>query len=258
VQKIPGKSQIKTCLQPRATTENGQDRITRVKSLVYCMEKWKCNHTLLLALKYFHDYHTHYISPPRAYQVSERGSYMMHDNNDKQNGMIFILEKRPLGEAIQEILRNNTPADFRSQIDTLKKQLSGPVVEEIRRPLEEALANLQEAERKATLPLHVEIAKAISLIARKNGLSVAKNRPAAKAAATTSVKPHRTTPAEMKKLILETLPVKCEDGIPGSTVARSCGVTYQTIRKHLVQLADNGSIVRQGIGKNTTWHRSQD
>jgi predicted transcriptional regulator len=181
---------------------------------------------------------------------------MLQDNNEKLNGMVHILEKRPLGEAIQEILRNNTPADFRSQIDTLKNQLAGPVIEEIRKPLEEALANLQEAERKASMPIHVEIARAISMIARKNGLSVAKNRPSAKAAATTSVKPHRTTPAEMKKMILETLPVKSEDGIPGSTVARSCGVTYQTIRKHLVQLADNGSIIRQGIGKNTTWHRS--
>lgn len=170
--------------------------------------------------------------------------------------MTIILEKRPLGEAIQEILRNNVPADFRTQIDTLKKQLSGPVVDEIRRPLEEALANLQEAERKATLPLHMEIARAISLIARKNGLNVAKNRASTGAAATTEAKPHRTTPAEMKKRILETLPLKIEEGIPGSTVARSCGVTYQTIRKHLVQLADNGAITRRGIGKNTTWHRS--
>ncbi len=180
----------------------------------------------------------------------------MIDHNEKQNGMILILEKRPLGEAIQEILRNNTPADFRTQIDTLKKQLAGPVMEDIRRPLEEALTNLQEAERKASLPLHVDIARAISTIARKNGLIIAKKRPAAGAAATTNVKTARTSPAEMKKRILETLPSRMEDGLPGSTVARSCGVTYQTIRKHLVQLADNGSIIRHGIGKNTTWHRS--
>lgn len=183
---------------------------------------------------------------------------MSHDNSEKQNGMILILEKRPLGEAIQEILRNNTPAEFRTQIETLKKQLSGPMVEDIRRPLEEALANLQEAERKATLPLHIEIARSISIIARKNGLSVAKNRASAGAAATTSVKPGRTSPAEMKKRILSTLPMKTEEGLPGSTVARSCGVTYQTIRKHLVQMAENGTITRQGIGKKTTWHRSTD
>jgi len=188
----------------------------------------------------------------------KKGFKMIHDNSEKQNGMILILEKRPLGEAIQEILRNNTPGDFRTQIDTLKKQLAGPVVEEIRRPLEEALVNLQEAERKATMPLHVEIARAISIIARKNGLNIAKKRPASGAAATTQVKSTRITPGEMKNLILDTLPMESEKGLPGSTVARSCGVTYQTIRKHLVQLADNGSIIRQGIGKNTTWHRSRD
>ncbi len=182
----------------------------------------------------------------------------MQDNNDKLNGMIHILEKRPLGEAIQEILRNNTPADFRAQIDTLKSQLAGPVVEEIRRPLEEALTNLQEAERKSSLPLHVEVARAISIVARQNGLSIAKKRTASGVAATTTVRTQRTSPTEMKKLILKTLPLNIEDGIPGSTVARSCGVTYQTIRKHLVQLADNGSITRQGVGKNTTWHRSRD
>ncbi len=170
-----------------------------------------------------------------------------------RESILAKLEAMPLGQAVHELLTEDK-SELRGQIATLEKQLDGFVAKSVRPLLVDALDKLKEAERQKMLPLHLEIAKAISSIAKKNGLAV-KRSSAAKLEAKPVVKRSRFTPEEIKTKVLTALSATSDHGLPGSQLAKECGISYQTLIKHLKRFNEQGILSRQGKGTKTTWHQ---
>lgn len=121
-----------------------------------------------------------------------------------------------------------------------------------REPLEDALESLKVAQRKSALPLHLEIAKAINEVARSHGLLVGKPK-ARPAASFPSGKRKRYSQEEIREMVSGILRPREAEGLAGKLISEECGISYQTLRKHLESLRDEGLVSRVGEGMKTCW-----
>lgn len=160
------------------------------------------------------------------------------------------LKRRPLGEVIEQVLGEATPAELQQQIDSLEQTIGTAREPRIREHLEAARSELLAARRNATLAAQQDLSRAISRIARAGGMALGKEA-APKARPTGK----RRSAAELREILLAVLPADPASGLPGKVLAREAGVSYQTARTRLLELADSGAIVRHGAGPGTTWHR---
>ncbi len=165
-----------------------------------------------------------------------------------------VLATMPLAAAVKKLLRENASAIYQEQIVAIEQELAGVVTRAARGPLTEACNNLREAQRQSSLPVQVEIARAVSAILREAGVAIRMH----KAAETDTPRQRRPRVSEeqITRQVLQALPKDTETGLSGKMLAKECGVSYQTIRRHLVSIQDQGLIVRQGTGPGTTWCRA--
>lgn len=169
-----------------------------------------------------------------------------------ENKTMKLLRTKPLAEAVREALNAGRPALIQEQIEALEKQLNNKVPRGTRAHLTEALANLNLAARQATLPVQNEIAEAVNDILRTAGVNVA---PAGKRKSTS--RRRRISEDVLGEHVVQALPPDTQAGLSGKMLAKECGISYQTLRRHLDSFQNQGLIVRQGKGAGTTWHRGK-
>jgi len=167
------------------------------------------------------------------------------------------LNAQPLGEAIASILAEDSAVGaLQEQVAALENQLAGHVAHGARQPLQEALDKVREAQRMSALPLHLAISKAITKIARDNGLLIKQPQGGSAGKAPGGTRKHYS-PDEIRQKVAAALPADAAEGLAGNALAEKCGVSYQTLRKHLDDLAANRVISRVGEGRSTRWVRGR-
>ncbi len=172
-----------------------------------------------------------------------------------ERSLVEFLDEKPLAEVINTIMKDATPSSLLEQMNRLEHDLASDLPRAMKEPLAKALANLKEAARQAGLARQSELLRALNAVLKREGLHPVTMQPVANQTPRSRGKRHRSQEIQLK--VMELLPQDPAEGLPGTHLARRCGVHYNTMKRNLDELREKGMVVREGQGKSCSWHRKR-